>query len=230
MTLLYLLVVNVPQRFHQDHSFTLWRPGSDLTSLQTTWAARRESQELHSTLDKKQQQTVQQSCPPEAWQIRGGNKKSYWRIHGKGWSDKVRARCKIFFRFFVQIQFYLLQKNVTKIKCTKWLSIDLAVHKERKKCQVFFSIVTTLKAKAVIWVLNWCLTGCHKSHPTIIDIIPSVLVFKTQNQSHKCSHHILKSCKGTQQNIRSQQRNDPAGFKEQCSANYTDDRFIPSVV
>lgn len=133
MTLLYLLVVNVPQRFHQDHSFTLWRPGSDLTSLQTTWAARRESQELHSTLDKKQQQTVQQSCPPEAWQIRGGNKKSYWRIHGKGWSDKVRARCKIFFRFFVQIQFYLLQKNVTKIKCTKWLSIDLAVHKERKK-------------------------------------------------------------------------------------------------
>lgn len=135
MTLLYLLVVNVPQRFHQDHSFTLWRPGSDLTSLQTTWAARRESQELHSTLDKKQQQTVQQSCPPEAWQIRGGNKKSYWRIHGKGWSDKVRARCKIFFRFFVQIQFYLLQKNVTKIKCTKWLSIDLAVHKERNvKC------------------------------------------------------------------------------------------------
>lgn len=142
---------------------------------------------------------------------------------------KLELVAKYFFVFFVQIQFYLLQKNMTKIKCTKWLSIDLAVHKERKKCQVFFSIVTTLKAKAVIWVLNWCLTGCHKSHPTIIDIIPSVLVFKTQNQSHKCSHHILKSCKGTQQNIRSQQRNDPAGFKE-CSPNYTDDRFIPSVV
>lgn len=140
---------------------------------------------------------------------------------------KLELVAKYFFGFFVQIQFYLLQKNVTKIRCTKWLSIDLAVHKERKKerkkCQVFFSIVTTLKAKAVIWVLNWCLTSCHKSHPTII---PSVLVFKTQNQSHKCSHHILKSCKGTQQNIRSQQRNDPAG----CSANYTDDRFIPSVV
>lgn len=132
MTLLYLLVVNVPQRFHQDHSFTLWRPGSDLTSLQTTWAARRESQELHSTLDKKQQQTVQQSCPPEAWQIRGENKKSYWRIHGKGWSDKVRARCKIFFRFFVQIQFYLLQKKRDKDKMHKVVKHRFSCSKRKK--------------------------------------------------------------------------------------------------
>lgn len=130
MTLLYLLGVNVPQRFHQDRSFTLWRPGSDLKSCKMRKP--RTAFNFRQTPPPKKQQTVQQSCPPEAWQIRGENKKSCWRIHGKGWSDQVRARCKLFLRFFVQIQFSLLQKNVTKIKSTKWLSIDLAVQKERK--------------------------------------------------------------------------------------------------
>lgn len=85
--------------------------------------------ELNLRQNPKKQQTVQQSFPDSA---EGRIKSPADEFMEKDEVIKLELVAN-YFSFFCTDSVLPAPKNVTEIKCTKWLSIDLTVQKKKRK-------------------------------------------------------------------------------------------------